>query len=445
MTQSNRFDVVIIGAGPVGSYTAGILARAGLKVAVFECRKSSDVKAELGYIHFDGRSYAELGLPRPPKDHPIYRGTFLQMGQIPLTVAASFSVPYDTDILVMNGFVEWVTNWAKDTTQLSGGSVEFHYEAPFERPIIENGAVIGVIIKGLGEIRAPLTIDCSGYRAVVRNSLPSECGLPPVQLRPHRLFSLHMEEWKCSGDFPKGSNTFVCFKGFANQVGPDRTLVGTSTLDDWNATKAMFDRMIAVHLPNISHSVVATYSGQVPFDFPPATLVGNGILSIGDSAFQNKPFNGEGMAAGMEAARVALPVILDAFKRQDWSQQSLWAYNVNYFRGIGAKLAMIRGTGETLVDLTPEEFDWMYRSEFLTAKDMLSTWTTYSVKKGLGSILKTAVRGLQNWVVFKKILAGLQLGMKMQKLYSRYPTNSTGLQQWEHNFHQLLDKFARSA
>ena len=48
-----------------------------------------------------------------------------------------------------------------------------------------------------------------------------------------------------------------------------------------------------------------------------------------------------------------------------------WHYGLimsSNFQLSGPDFAMIRGAGETLVELTPLEFDWMYRAEFLTLK-----------------------------------------------------------------------------
>jgi len=141
----------------------------------------------------------------------------------------------------------------------------------------------------------------------------------------------------------------------------------------------------------------------------------------------------------MEAARVALPTILRAIMDGKNTREDLWQYNVDYFTGIGAKFALIRGTGETLVDLSPEDFNWMYKSEFLTKKDMLDTWTKYEVKKGIGSILKTFFRGMSNIKLFKKVIAGLLLGFKLNKLYKKYPETPEDLDEWELKFEKLIN------
>jgi len=420
-------DVIITGAGPVGCYTAAILGYAGIKVGVFEKRKKRDVKKEIGIIHFDVRCYKPLNLPRPLNNKDVYIGTFEKLWQVPLNEEDKFAVDYPTDILHMNEFINWIAKYAKES-----GNVEFHYETPFEAPIIEDKKVIGAKIGGnIGDVYANITIDCSGMHAVVRNSLPEKCNVSSLIPRNERTFTVYMEKWKCTGKFPQGSNTFVSYKGFANQVGSDLTLIGTSTLKGREYTRKMHKEMVERQkLNEITHTIVETLEGEVPYDFPPSSLVGDGFLSIGDAAFQNKPYNGEGIASGMEAANLALPIIVGALKKQDVSRENLWDYNVSFFRGFGADFVMIRGAGETLVELNSDEFNWMFENGFIDKSMLFSTFTTYKAGISTG-LIKSAIKGFKNRTLFKKILRGIRLGMALSRLYKNYPKDPSKLPDWE--------------
>jgi flavin-dependent dehydrogenase len=223
-----------------------------------------------------------------------------------------------------------------------------------------------------------------------------------------------------------------------NQIKPDETLVGVSTLKGWDYTRELHKEMIRGQgLDTITHSVEETYQGEVPYDFPPSNLVANGFLSIGDSAFQNKPFNGEGMASGMMAAQLALPAILEAAHLGDFSTKNLWKYNLSFFKGFGSDFAMIRGTGETLVELSTEEFDWMFDNGFMDQKMLDSTWKTFKAKTS-GKTMLAAFRGLKRIKLFKKIIKGILLGAKLQSHYKKYPDNLEKLDNWEQKFKKLM-------
>jgi flavin-dependent dehydrogenase len=428
-------DVLIIGGGPVGTYTARQLGEQGLKVIIAEARPQKAIGTEITYIHFDGRYYAPLNVPKPDPASGVIIRTFHDMWQIPLDESRKFSVPYDTDMVDYPKFVQYLHKWAEET-----GTVQFLFDSPCESVLCENGYVVGASIKNHGVIRAKIVIDATGRFAFVRNHLPPDMGIPPLKTRPGRMFTVYMEEWECEGEFPKGSNTHVCFKGFANQLRENTTLVGASTLNGVAASQEMQQKLVAYHLPNLKHKVLGKYYSDVPFDFPPSTLVGNGFVSVGDAAFLNKPYNGEGIGVGMEVARLAIPIIVDAIRSNDVSQEKLWSYNYQYFTGIGAQFALIRGAGETLVQFTPEEFNWMYENDFLSAKDMEDTWNKYFVQKSFGSILKIAWHGLKNWKVFSGVVKGLILGQKCATLFKKYPKDPKNFPSWNEKWNLIYQK-----
>lgn len=431
--RKKNVDVIVIGAGPVGSYFAGQLGFLGFSVHVFEERKRNDVRRELGFIHFDVPCYQQLSLPRPGPDNRILKGTFTENWQIPLSEELKFRVPCQTDILSMNGFARWIARHAERS-----GNVIFHYEAPFLRPITDGSKLRGAEIGGIGEVFGGIVVDCTGRKAVLRNSLPPECGVSPLAARPFRTFSLHMERWRCNGDFPRGSNTYVCYKGFANQVGPADTLVGVSTFGDMNHTRSVHREFIDRHLAGIGHDVVSVYTGAVPFDFPPASLVGDGFASLGDAAFQNKPFNGEGIASGMEAARIAVPVIAEALRSGPVLRKNLWGYNTAYFRGVGAGFAKIRGICEMLVDLSPHDFDWLYRMKFITRRDVAAAWLKQKSGKGPLEIIRMTLRGLRNRELFKRLVGAVRLGASLGSLYRVYPMMPARIEEWEVRLNTVL-------
>jgi flavin-dependent dehydrogenase len=433
MRNKKKVDVIVIGGGPIGSYFAGQMGFLGHTVNVFEKRKRHEVRKELGYIHFDVPCYNKLSLPRPDTASRILQGTFHENWQIPLTEEHKFQVPCETDILSMNGFSRWIARHAE-----SSGNVIFHYESSFLRPVTEGSRVVGAEIGGRGEVFAGIVVDCTGREAVVRNSLPRECGVSPLVARPLRTFTLHMERWRCHGSFPRGSNTYVCYKGFANQVGPSDTLVGLSTFGDMKHTRAVHREFASRHLAGIDHDVTSVYSGTVPFDFPPASLVGDGFVSLGDAAFQNKPFNGEGIASGMEAARIAAPIIAEALRQGAVMRKSLWGYNSAYFRGVGAGFAKLRGICEMLVDLSPREFDWLYRMKFITRRDVVAAWLKQKPVKGPLEIVRMTLNGLRNRELFKRLIDAFRLGASLGSLYRIYPLIPSRIENWESRLDAVL-------
>ena len=90
-----KFDVVIVGAGPAGSTAALALAQAGLKVAVFERGEQPGAKNMFGGVLYYTEALNEL-LPDFWEQAPIERYV-TRHDLIFLTDSASFSVSYKND------------------------------------------------------------------------------------------------------------------------------------------------------------------------------------------------------------------------------------------------------------------------------------------------------------------------------------------------------------
>ncbi|HLJ81679.1 MAG TPA: NAD(P)/FAD-dependent oxidoreductase, partial [Ktedonobacterales bacterium] len=153
--ETRTYDVLVVGGGPAGLSAAEAAAKGGARVAVLERQK------EIGYpVHTSGGSWISdmhaLGIPSDLY-HPIRRVTFLSPHR-----QADFEYA-DPVCCVMDvrGVYQHVAARA-----VAAGAV-IHPNSPVERPIVEDGRVVGVVAKDhrnrSGEWRAPVVIDASGF------------------------------------------------------------------------------------------------------------------------------------------------------------------------------------------------------------------------------------------------------------------------------------------
>jgi digeranylgeranylglycerophospholipid reductase len=158
--MSERFDVVIAGAGPAGAQCARDLARRGYDVVVLEAE-------------------AEDGFPR--QSNKSTAGTFPSM-------MASYGVPDDvvmhyTDSVVLESpnehfvrkqagavlefadFKRWLVADGREA------GAEYRFDARANRPVMEDGAIDGVRYRGDEEIRGDIVIDATGPAAPLAKAL----------------------------------------------------------------------------------------------------------------------------------------------------------------------------------------------------------------------------------------------------------------------------------
>ena len=78
--------------------------------------------------------------------------------------------------------------------------------------------------------------------------------------------------------------------------------------------------------------------GNVPVALPPARIVGDGVMLIGDAARQVDPLTGGGIINAMIAGRIAAQVAVDAIAARDVSANFLSRYADEWRKTRGSKM-----------------------------------------------------------------------------------------------------------
>jgi digeranylgeranylglycerophospholipid reductase len=84
---------------------------------------------------------------------------------------------------------------------------------------------------------------------------------------------------------------------------------------------------------------VTLVTGNVPSALPPARLVTDGLMLVGDAARQVDPLTGGGITSAMVAGKLAAQVVIRAIAAGDTSGYSLSRYEKAWQREIGRKMA----------------------------------------------------------------------------------------------------------
>lgn len=81
--------------------------------------------------------------------------------------------------------------------------------------------------------------------------------------------------------------------------------------------------------------------GFIPTRRPLKSLVGNGIVALGDAAAAVNPIHGGGIGQALLSAELASKVIEEAFEKGDFREETLWRFNVLYMREWGYRQAQL--------------------------------------------------------------------------------------------------------
>ncbi len=122
--------------------------------------------------------------------------------------------------------------------------------------------------------------------------------------------------------------------------GEGKANVGLGVQADLAALPALeyLHRFIARHPFLEQGSSVTLITGNVPVGVPPADIVSNGVMLIGDAARQADPLTGGGIANAMVAGRLAAEVAAEAVEAGDTSTGFLKEYERRWREARGRKM-----------------------------------------------------------------------------------------------------------
>jgi flavin-dependent dehydrogenase len=161
-------------------------------------------------------------------------------------------------------------------------------------------------------------------------------------------------------------------------------------------------------------------------------------MVAGDAAMMNKPFSGEGVTSAFTACVIAVEVASRALGSDDVTRESLWEYNVRYFRDQGAKFAFLTAALPALMSISAEEMDFFFEIPgILTEEGSLALQRDYVVKSDPGAalgavpaVIKGLARGKLRPSTLLRVGRGALVASFLTMFYERYPADSTGFGAW---------------
>ena len=136
MHKQYNTDVVIVGAGPVGSYLAWKLAEADLRVVMVDAQPLDQIGQSIEIFHMDVIRFDEFNIPHPTGEELLHReDSFRQWFP---DQSDFYNVPYPFYVLHMPSYIRRLHGYCKEA------GVTLLENMPVKRLLFNQGTLCGI-------------------------------------------------------------------------------------------------------------------------------------------------------------------------------------------------------------------------------------------------------------------------------------------------------------
>ena len=449
----DKYDVIVVGAGTGGCMAAKVLASKGLNVCLIDRKDRRSIGDKvcgdaIGKHHFD-----ELGVPYPSGEE--------KEGDI--SGIKIYSPDQETVFRIsglgMTGFMinRWLFGQRLLKYALDAGAV-LRDNLHVSSPIVKDGYVQGVSATDLEtgvklKLMSKVTVDASGVSAVIRRKLPPEIGIDVeisredkvICYREIRQLSREMDE----PDFCEIYLDLTAAPGGYCWIFPKSKMranvgLGVASMPNHPNPKSQLYRYVLSSSLFDSSSIIHGGGGIVPTRRPLDSLVGNGIVVVGDAGCQVNPIHGGGIGPSMMGGKIAGEVIADALEDGDPSLESLWPINVRFMRSYGMKQAGLDVFRIFLQGLTNEDLSYGMKYRLITEDDLLKASLGEDVRLNIGEATRRIFSGLGRLGFLRSLYRMARTVKEAKNLYRRYPNSPSEFPGWKAEVERFFTEAKKS-
>ncbi len=358
--EEEHYDLLVVGAGPMGSTTARYAAKNGLeKILVIEKRQEigSPVRCAEGVTlaFFDELEIEESDdfIRKKVKGAKLYSPAGNE-----LTIGKDMAGDEVGAVLERDVFDKEMAMLAAEE------GVEFMLRTQAKGLIKEGDKIVGVKANRMGEefeIRASLIVGADGFESQIGrwggiyDVLKTKNIMTCFQYRLSNIdFDSEYTHFYLGSSAP-GGYVWIFPKG------EDKANVGLgiqlSQLDGSKTAKEYLDDFIDKHEGLKKGQAVDMVAGGVSVEHPPDSVCTNGLMLVGDAARIVDPITGGGIANGMKQAKIAGEIAAEAVQKGDTSKEFLSRYEKRWRERLEDKLWRNYMAKEKAVQLDDEQYD----------------------------------------------------------------------------------------
>lgn len=427
-----EYDAVIVGACTAGTYFADLLGKAGLRVLVIDKDTEENLCKRMDIAHLTTESYARFGVEKSQEGDEDFVSSFDTWHSKSAMDRNMKSNYVEETVLHLPLFIKKLRKKAIED------HVEFRFGECFDHLLYdENKHICGISTKSGEDIYARLVVDASGIVAAVRRTVQDPY-MENFETGPRDKFYVILKyvEFLDKNIRMDASTSWPYYKSWiAPQQNKNGAIIGTGANLSFDYARKCMDKFESrVSLPEyrFEHEEAAC----TPYRRPPFSFVTDGFLVIGDAACLTQPSNGEGIPSAWAQCAPAADVVIRAMKDGKYpTKEALWEINTLYQKDEGAYYAGERAMLIGVVDMTPEDNDYLYRERIMFRSDDEPEPGNIVL-----TLLKGVIKGEFSAAAFRGLLKAILRGKRLEKHYKNYPDTPAGYPEWEKKAVRLWEK-----
>lgn len=347
--MSEKFDVIVVGAGPAGSACALVCAKNGLNVLLLERGEYPGSKNVMGGVLFS-KQLAEL-VPEfwkeAPLERPVVDHRYWMLGKESVVQLAYKGLewgvePYNSFTVQRAQFDQWFAGKAVEAGALLVN------ETVVTECIVENGKVVGVRTdRPDGDIYADVVVLADGVNSLLSKKLGFRKEDPPSTVALCVMEVINLPKEKIQDRFNIGNDQGVAIEIFGEATkgnfgaaflytNKESLNIGVGTTLSALIKEKMKPHELLDQLKNhpaIQPLIEGGESVEYLAHLIPEggyrsvqKVVGDGVIVVGDAASFVNAIHGEGSNMAMHSGKLAAEAIVHAKKQGNYSESSLNHY-----------------------------------------------------------------------------------------------------------------------
>ena len=449
--MGDNWDLIVVGAGPAGCSLATRVAEEGHQVLLLEKNISSEIGGDW-CVEVEESVFKRVGIDPPqgpelggePGSARFFAGdeeAYLDLGPGPC-------LP-----VINRPFVQRLIRDALES------NVVLKEGCRAVGPLMEDGTVVGVYYEdqeGMRKtVKGRLVADASGMTGTVRGGTPPEWNLSePVHQADIILARRELRK--------------IDRERAAKQIKPgemeDKVLIqrvsmfGSYSVESFylDLEEGTLDILVGIKAGGERPTANDRFKqleqryafigekiwgggGPIPIRKTLDSLVGDGLMILGDSACQVIPAHGSGTASALIAAELASRTANRALAEDRFDRAALWDYCAGFQRERGAILAYYYVMRLASERLTPEQVSKMIEKDIITADVIWHGLVPEPFPIRIGDVVARTLRGISELPLLLRFgTAGLK-ARKMMAAYHKYPEkyDPSSLWKWSRSLPQL--------